>query len=363
MKNQKYLYIYTFPFFDFSSSLSPFSTFRLCDFSASLSTLNGLSFVLLAAHVQLERHPPKIQTIKKWKIEKYVFRLFGFSPSLSPFDFSVFRFFFFPLDSQRFQFCTFSCACSAGTASAKNSNNQKVKNRKVCFSTFRFFSFPLAFRLFDFSVFRFFFFPLDSQRFKFCTFSCACSAGTASAKNSNNQKVKNKKVFFSAFRLFEINNYPVYSGLTFRLWKITRSNFSTFRNSQRHLSTFRLFIFPFFEIDFAYFPPGALQHIFPQRNAGRGQEKRVPNETVLIHFWDLLGIFMNLSRICSILTQIWHFDTFRSLWDYCHYVQPSSYMILNYTPTDSLEAIVTFKSIICFLNIIDYIYDSADQTM
>ena len=219
------------------------------------------------------------------------FRFFFFPLAFRLFDISVFRFFFFPLDSQRFKFCTFSCACSAGKASAKNSNNQKVKNQKVWFSTFRFF-----------------FFPLDSQRFKFCTFSWACSVGTASAKNSNNQKVKNQKVCFS-----------------------------TFRNSQRHLSTFRLFVFRLFEIDLAYFPPGALQHIFPQRNAGRGQEKRVfPNETVLIHFWESFTHLFNS-----------HSDlTFRSLWDYCHYAQPSSYMILNYTPPDSLEAIVTFKSII-----------------
>ena len=67
---------YTFWLFDFSSSLSPF---RLFGFSSSLSTLNGLSFVLLAGHVQLERHPAKIQTVKKWKVKKYTFRLFDFS--------------------------------------------------------------------------------------------------------------------------------------------------------------------------------------------------------------------------------------------------------------------------------------------
>jgi hypothetical protein len=48
--------------FDFSSSLS---TFWLFGFSSYLSTLNGLNFVLLAAHVQLERHPAKIQTVRK----------------------------------------------------------------------------------------------------------------------------------------------------------------------------------------------------------------------------------------------------------------------------------------------------------
>ena len=51
-----------------------------------------------------------------------------------------------------------------------------------------------------------------------------------------------------------------------------------------------------------------------------------------------------------------HSDSiFLSLWDYCHYVQPSGYMILNYPPPNSLEAIVTFKSIsiIYFLNMIN----------
>ena len=112
--------------FDFSSSLS---TFWLFGFSSYLSTLNGLNFVLLAAHVQLERHPAKIQTVRKWKVKKYTFRLFDFS-----------------------------------------------------------------------------------------------------------------KFHFSAFC------------------------FSTFRNSIRNPSTFRLFVFRLFEIDFAYFPPGALHHIFPTQN-------------------------------------------------------------------------------------------------
>ena len=67
-----------------------FSTFRLCDFSASLhlstfrfffSPLDSppVSFVLLAVHVHLERHPVKNQTVRKWKVKKYTFRLFDFS--------------------------------------------------------------------------------------------------------------------------------------------------------------------------------------------------------------------------------------------------------------------------------------------
>ena len=77
---------YTFRLFDFSSSLSPF---RLFGFSSSLSTLNGLSFVLLAAHVQLERHPAKNQTVKMWKVKKYTFRHFDFSKcKATPFQFS-----------------------------------------------------------------------------------------------------------------------------------------------------------------------------------------------------------------------------------------------------------------------------------
>ena len=56
-----------FILFDFSTFLlsSHLSTFRLVGFSSSLSTLNGSSFVLLAAHVQLERYPAKIQKVKK----------------------------------------------------------------------------------------------------------------------------------------------------------------------------------------------------------------------------------------------------------------------------------------------------------
>ena len=121
-----------------------------------------------------------------------------------------------------------------GWKAGKNSKSQKVKSQKVYFSTFRLFFFPLTF-----STFRLFFFPLDSQRFKFCTFSCACSAGEASGKNSNSQCEKSKSILF---------------------------DISTFRSAKRNLSTFRLFIFRLFEIDFAYFPPGALQHIFPTQN-------------------------------------------------------------------------------------------------
>ena len=73
-----------------------------------------------AAHVRLERHPAKIQKVESQKVYFLTFRLF-----------------FFPLDSQRFKFCTFSWACSAGKASGKNSNSQKVKSQKVYFSTFR----------------------------------------------------------------------------------------------------------------------------------------------------------------------------------------------------------------------------------
>ena len=85
----------TFRFFDFS-------TFRFFDFSSSLSTPNGLSYN------------------SKREKSKSTFRLFDFSSSLSTlnglscnsksektksirFDFSTFRLFFFPLDSQRFK--------------------------------------------------------------------------------------------------------------------------------------------------------------------------------------------------------------------------------------------------------------------
>ena len=95
-------------------------TFRLFDFSSSLSTLNGLSFVLLAACLRLKRHPAKktkSQNVKTQKVYFATLRFFDFSSTLSPFDFWTFRLFFFPLDSQRFKFCTFSGVCSAEKAS------------------------------------------------------------------------------------------------------------------------------------------------------------------------------------------------------------------------------------------------------
>ena len=54
--------------------------------------------------------------------------------------------------------------------------------------------------------------------------------------------MKSQKVYFSIFRLFEIKNNP------FLLF-----DFSTVRNSQRHLFTFQLFVFRLFEIDVAWF--------------------------------------------------------------------------------------------------------------
>ena len=56
-----------------------FRLFRLFDFSSSLSALDGLSFVLLAAHVQLERHPAKFNKSKSGKSKSILF------------DFSTFR--------------------------------------------------------------------------------------------------------------------------------------------------------------------------------------------------------------------------------------------------------------------------------
>ena len=126
---------------------------------------------------------------------------------------------------------------------------QKVKSQKVHFLTFRLFFFPLTF-----STFRLFFFPLDSQRFKFCTFSWACSAGKASGKNSNSQKVKSQKVYFSTFWNSQRHLF------TFRLFAFGLFDFSKFKTKSFHFSIFRFSTFR----NWAYFPPGALQHIFPQ---------------------------------------------------------------------------------------------------
>jgi hypothetical protein len=61
VKSQK-VYFSTFRLFFFPLT---FSTCRVFGFSSSLSTLNGSSFVLFAAHFQLERHPAKIQKVNK----------------------------------------------------------------------------------------------------------------------------------------------------------------------------------------------------------------------------------------------------------------------------------------------------------
>ena len=122
-----------------------------------------------AAHVRLEiLHPAKNQSVNMWKIKKYTFRLF---------DFSAVRFLFLPLDTQRFKSCTFSCACSAGKASGKKSNSQKVKSQKIYFSTFRPFeihNFKDTFSLFGFLLFDFSKFntkPFHFSTFRFFDFS------------------------------------------------------------------------------------------------------------------------------------------------------------------------------------------------
>ena len=108
-----------------------------------------------------------------------------------------------------------------GCIRQKKSNNQKVKNQKVYFSTFLLLSHLSTFRLFEIKIYPF-------LRFDFSTF----------------------RLF--VFRLLDIKNNPL---LTFRLFD--------FRNSKRNLSTFRLFVFRLFEIEFTYFPPGTLQRVFP----------------------------------------------------------------------------------------------------
>ena len=173
----------------FNKSKSEKSKSILFDFSSSLSTLNGLSynskseksksilfdFSTFRLFFPLDSQRFKLK-FKKWKVKKYTFRLFDFSSSLSTlnglvkiqkvksilFDVSTF-WLFFPLDSQRFKL--------------------KFKKWKVKKYTFRLFFFPLdfqrfklkikkwkvkkyTFRLFHFLIFRLFLFPLDSQRFK-----------------------------------------------------------------------------------------------------------------------------------------------------------------------------------------------------
>ena len=143
------------------------------------------------------------QKFKQSKSEKSKSILFDFSTFLLPshlFDLSAFRLFFFPLDSQRFKFCTFRCAFSVGKAPGKNSKRQQVKAKKYTFRLFDFSSSLSPFRLFGFLAILL---PSRSQRFNFCTFSCACSAGKASGKNSKSQQVKAKKY---TFRLFDFSS-------------------------------------------------------------------------------------------------------------------------------------------------------------
>ena len=102
------------------------------------------------------------------------------------------------------------------------------------------------FRLFNFELFDLSKFNLKSLHFS--TF-----------RNS-----KMSPFHFSTSRLFEIQNvtFPL---LDFSKLKMTPSHFSTFRFSKSKWNphTFRLFVFWLFEIDFAYFPIGTMQRIFP----------------------------------------------------------------------------------------------------
>ena len=147
-KDKKYqkVYFLTFRLFDFSSSLSTlnglsynskseksksilfdFSVFRFFDFSSSLSTLNGLS-----CNSKSEKSKNILFDFSIFLLFDFsTFRFFDFSTfRLFFFDVSIFRLFFFPLDFERFKL--------------------QFKRWKVKKYTFRLFSFSI-FRLFDFS--------------------------------------------------------------------------------------------------------------------------------------------------------------------------------------------------------------------
>ena len=103
------------------------------DFSVFLPSRLSTVFVLLAEHVQLERHPPKIQTIKKWKIKKYVFRLFEIHKDTFPlFDFSFFGFLRLILHTFRLEPCSTSFPSEMLDVARKNVFFQT----KQCSSTF-----------------------------------------------------------------------------------------------------------------------------------------------------------------------------------------------------------------------------------
>ena len=208
----------------FSTFLLPSHLFDLSGFRLFFFPLDSqrFKFCTFRCAFSVGKASGKNSKSQQVKAKKYTFRLFDFSSSLSPFRLFGFSAILLPSRSQRFNFCTFSCACSAGKASGKNSKSQQVKAKKYTFRLFDFSSSLSPFRLFGFSAFLL---PSRSQGFNFCTFSCACSAGKASGKNSKSQKMKSQKVYFS-----------------------------TFRNSQRRLFTFRLFAFRLFDFQNETFP-------------------------------------------------------------------------------------------------------------
>ena len=125
-------------------------------------------------------------------------------------------------------------------------NIQKSESEKSKSMLFDFSTFLLPYQLL---TFRLFFFLLNSQRFKFCTLSCACSAGKASGKRS------------LLVKKLQVKKYTVrLSGTLFDFRLFLLFDFSKFIKKPFHCSTF---CFRLLEIDFACFPPGALQQIFP----------------------------------------------------------------------------------------------------
>ena len=195
-----------------------------------------------------ERHVFVWNDVKSWTPSKILSRedrgiLFDFSSSLSPFrlfGFSFFWCFFFPLDSQQFNSCTFGCECSE----RHPPKIEKVKKWKVKKCPFRLFDFS-AFRLFGFSS------SLSALNALNCVLLAAHVQLEKHPAKIQSQKVKSQffdfskfnitRSYFSILRLFEIHKKAPFHLTIFCI--------STFRNSIRNLSIFRLFVFRLFEID------------------------------------------------------------------------------------------------------------------
>ena len=99
----------------------------------------GKRLSLLSWKKRLERHPPKIQKVKKWKVKKYTFWLFDFSTFLLASHLSAFRLFVLSSSLSTLNglsFVLLAAHVQLKRLSAKKTESRKVKSQKVYFSKF-----------------------------------------------------------------------------------------------------------------------------------------------------------------------------------------------------------------------------------